>query len=182
MQLVVKGKNTKVSNELRDHVTKKVSKLDRYLENILDAQVEISEEKTRSAGEQHTVQITLSANGTLLRAEESAPDVYSALDAVLDKVHTQIVRYKDRRQKKGKGVESLVPEESPIAEALGEVPEGVVRTKKFSTKPMFSDEAIEQMELLGHDFFVFYNAASGQVNVLYRRDDGGYGLMEPELT
>jgi putative sigma-54 modulation protein len=177
MQLVVKGKNTKVSNELRDHVTKKVTKLDRYLDNILDAQVEISETRTRSAGELHTIQITLTANGTFLRAEESASDAYAALDAVLSKIQSQIVRYKERRREKGKAVEVPAVEEREAEEG-----ETIVRTKQFSLRPMSSGEAIDQMELLGHDFFVFLDAASGQVNVVYRRDDGGYGLLQPDLS
>lgn len=193
MRISVKGKNAKVSDELQLHVERKVSKLDRYLDNIMEAKVELANESTRSAADQHRVQLTITRNGVLLRAEERGEDFYTALDAVLEKMHKQIRRFKDKRHDKHKEGPSVaagatapvLEEQEPLALEEEETPETlseVVRVKRFAMKPMFEDEAIEQMELLGHDFFVFYNAALEKINVVYRRSDGNYGLIDPELT
>lgn len=193
MKIVVKGKNVKISDELQSNIEKKVSKLDRYLDNILEAKAELTLESTRNLNDQHVVQLTISRNGTLLRAEERGLDYYTALDAALEKLQNQIKRFKDKRHDRKK--------EGPSAAAVGAVPpvepllvptveeteeeaeQGppIARVKQFVMKPMFDDEAIEQMELLGHSFFVFYNAATEKVSVVYKRDNGTYGLIEPEM-
>ena len=193
MQLVLKGKNFIVSDRIREYVEKKVGKLDRYLPDIDETRVEITEEKTKSAKDRKIVQITLRTNGTILRAEERGEAIYACIDAVTEKIQRQIVRYKGKRIDRWQGQINkrkemeemgLMPELDPeILDALAEENERkIVRTKRFTALPMDQDEAVEQMELLGHDFFVFFNADLGRINVLYRRADNNYGLLDPELV
>ena len=193
MQLVLKGKNFIISDRIREYVEKKVGKLDRYLPDIDETRVEITEEKTKSAKDRKIVQITLRTSGTILRAEERGEAIYACIDSVTEKIQRQIVRYKGKRIDRWQGQNNkrkemeemgLMPELDPeILDALAEENERkIVRTKRFTALPMDQDEAVEQMELLGHDFFVFYNADLGRINVLYRRADNNYGLLDPELV
>jgi hypothetical protein len=134
----------------------------------------------------HRAQVTLVGDhGILLRAEQHAPDLYSAIDTVHDNLQRQIQRYKDKHWRRGKLrrqggeiVEAAV--ENNGAVDVDDQRPRIVRTKEFQVKPMYSDEAVEQMELLGHDFFVFRDAGTSQINVLYRRQDGNYGLIVPD--
>ena len=190
MQLVVKGKNFVISDRIREYVEKKIGKLDRYLPEIDEARVEITQEKTKSAKDRNIVQVTLRTNGTILRAEDRSEAIYASIDTVADKIHRQIVRYKGKRidrwhgnthkQRQGEAVPAL--EQEVMAAIAEEQERRIVRTKHFMIVPMTDDEAIEQMELLGHSFFVFYNADVGRVNVLYRRSDNDYGLLDPEVA
>lgn len=195
MQLVLKGKNFVISDRIRDYVEKKISKLDRYLPDINEARVEITQEKTKSAKDRNVVQITLRTNGTILRAEDRSEAIYASIDTAVDKIHRQIVRYKGKRLDRWQGqtnkkvqqklqYEALLPEmdEETVAVIAEEQDRHIVRVKKFLMNPMTEDEAIEQMELLGHNFFVFFNANLARVNVLYRRSDKNYGLLDPELA
>lgn len=190
MQLVLKGKNFVISDRIREYVEKKIGKLDRYLPDIDETRVEITEEKTRSAKDSKIVQVTLRANGTILRAEERSEAIYACIDAVAAKIHRQIARYKGKRIDRWQGhtnkrqEEPIMPELDPeIFEAIAEEREReIVRVKRFMVHPMNEEEAVEQMELLGHNFYVFYNAAVGRLNVLYRRADDNYGLLDPELA
>ncbi len=177
MKLIIKAKNMEVTEWLREYVETKIGKLDRYLPSISEARVELSTEKVKSAQDRQVAQVTLRSNGTILRAEERTDDIFASIDAVLDKIHRQIARYKGKRRDRGR---RLRGESLPIEE-LEEEAHRIVRVKQFSMVPMTQDEAIEQMELLGHDFFVFFNREVENVNVLYRRKDGDYGLLQPEL-
>jgi putative sigma-54 modulation protein len=182
MELMIKGKNVEITDRLRDYVEKKIGKLDRYLPSITEAWVELSTEGARAAQDRQVCQVTVRSNGTILRAEERSDDIFTAIDTVLDKMYRQIARYKGKRKNRWRGA-GMTPEPLPLE--LEEEPEeeasNIVRVKNFAMTPMLPDEAVEQMELLGHDFFVFYNADEGQVNVIYRRKDGDYGLLQPEL-
>ena len=179
MQITIKSKNMEITDRLRAYIEKKVSKLDRYLPNIDEARVELSLQSTKSAGDRQAVQLTLRSDGTILRAEDRSAEIQTSLDAVLDKMTRQIARYKGKHwRSKGRSQRSR----ESIAQAEPE-PEGeVVRVKRFQTRPMDVEEAIEQMELLGHDFFAFYDASAGTFSIVYKRRDGGYGLLQPELT
>jgi putative sigma-54 modulation protein len=182
MELSIKGRNVEVTDRLSDYVEKKIGKLDRYLPTISEAWVELATEGARAAQDRQVCQVTVRANGTILRAEERSDDMFTSIDAVLDKMYRQIARYKGKRKNRWRG--SAVPVEPLPLEAeetYDEETSNIVRTKRFPMTPMGPDEAVEQMELLGHDFFVFYNADDGQVNVIYRRKDGDYGLLQPEL-
>jgi putative sigma-54 modulation protein len=182
MELIIKGKNVEVTDRLRDYVEKKVGKLDRYLPSITEAWVELSTEGTKAAEDRQVCQITVRSNGTILRAEERSDDIFTSIDTVLDKMYRQIARYKGKRKNRWRSAPAM-PEPLPIEVEEEEVegPSTIARVKRFPMTPMNAEEAVEQMELLGHDFFVFYNAEEGRVNVLYRRKDGNYGLLQPEL-
>jgi len=185
MELLINTHNLELTDRLRDYVEKKAGKLDRYMPNLTDIRVELSSENTRSAVERQVAQITIRDNrGTILRAEERNQDVFAAIDAVVNKVYRQINRYRGkRRQRYQKGGEELAfGEPLPDDLELEQVEEAaIVRTKRFPLHPMGSEEAIEQMELLGHSFYVFFNMEEEAINVLYKRHDGNYGLLQPVL-
>lgn len=173
MKIIITGKNMEIGDVLRGYVEKKIAKLDRYLPTAGEARVELTMEGTKDAEHSQVAQITLRSKGAILRSEERSSDIFAAVDAALDKISRQIIRYKEKRYRRGRGPEkgaAVEEEERPR----------IVRTKRFPVRPMDEEEAIEQMELLGHDFFVFFNASNGQVNILYRRQNGNYGLIEPE--
>jgi len=185
MEFIVKSRNGKVTQHEQEYIKEKLGKLERYLDLISKVTVEIGEVQRRSQGNMYRAQVTLVGDhGILLRAEEYAPDFNSAIDTVHDNLQRQIQRYKDKHWRRGKlrrqageivevGVETNGAAGDDVARPR------IVRTKEFQVKPMFSDEAVEQMELLGHDFFVFRDAENSQINVLYRREDGNYGLIVP---
>jgi putative sigma-54 modulation protein len=183
MEVKIRGRNIEVTPRLQEYVEKKISKLDRYLPAIDEAHMELSAEKTRSAQDRQVAQLTIRSKGALLRAEERNHDLYTAIDAVLDKMYRQIGRYKGKHQDRARlGVQELGGEELPVQVEPASTTGRIVRTKRFQMVSINSEEAIEQMELLGHDFYVFFNAEVGAVNVLYRRKDGNYGLILPEMA
>ena len=186
MELILKSRNGRISERQRDHIEEKMNKLGRYLDQISKMTVEIIEEQRRTEGVIHRIQVTLvGEHGILLRAEQRAPDLYSAVDEVHDALQRQIKRYKDKHWRRGKlrrqggEIVEALPEQNGATVADDEASPRIVRTKEFQVKPMFSDEAVEQMELLGHTFFVFRDADTNRINVLYRREDGNYGLIVP---
>lgn len=185
MELQIIGKNVEILEGVERYIQKKIGKLARYLPNITEAKVEVYEEKTKSPEERFVVQATLERKDILLRAEERAEDIYAAIDLVTETLARQIERYKGKLYEKGRGVslarQGANPGEASEAEET-EPERKVVKVKRFLVKPMSVDEAIEQMELLGHDFFIFVNADTGDINLLYRRKDGNYGLIQPELA
>jgi len=177
MNIIVRGKQVEVTNALRQHVEKRIGKLERYLDKLDEAQVTLSVERDR-----HKVEVTIPVDGIILRGEEVSGDMYGSVDMVIEKLERQIKKHKTRLSKK---IRSNSLREF-IAQSAGEVSEEeeepqVLRTKRFAIKPMPIDEAIMQMNLLGHSFFVFSNAETDEVNVVYRRKDGNYGLIEPEF-
>ena len=183
MQLNIKGKNFEVTDRLRNYVDQKIGRLDRYLPGIIEAWVELSVEDTKAAQDRQVCQVTLRTDRVILRAEERSDDIFTAIDTVLEKVNRQIDRYKGKRKNRRRGAGAPVEPGVVEAEAVEAEEEAatIVRVKRFPITPMHPEEAIEQMELLGHDFFVFYNAEVGQINILYRRKDGNYGLLQPEV-
>lgn len=184
MELTIHSHNIEITPRLQNYVEKKTGRLDRYLSTLSAVRVDLSTENARSAVERQVAQITVrDERGTILRAEERSNDMFAAIDAVVDKLYRQINRYrgKSRRKIRASG-EPINEEPLPIDAADIEEEEGkIVRYKKFALHPMAADEAIEQMELLGHDFFVFFDADTEAINILYRRRDGDYGVLQPEL-
>lgn len=178
MQLIIQGKNMEVTDRLQEYIEKKVGKLDRYLPTITEARMELSVEGAKSAKDRQVAQLTVRSKGTLLRAEERTADMFASIDAIVDKMYRQIVRYKGKRYGRGRGPGEI----PPVEEFEEEEPPRIVRIKRFQVAPMDEEEAVEQMELLGHDFFVFFNVETNEMNVIYRRKDGNYGLIEPELA
>jgi putative sigma-54 modulation protein len=183
MELSIKGRNVEVTDRLQEYVEKKMGKLDRYLPSISEVWVELSVEGTKAAQDRQVCQVTVRSNGTILRAEERSEDMFMSIDTVLDKMYRQIARYKGKRKNRWRGANVQVePLPLEFEEEAEEEPSNIVRYKRFAMVPMTAEEAVEQMELLGHDFFVFFNADEGQINVLYRRNDGTYGVIQPELA
>jgi len=177
MELMIIGKNLEVSDWLHEFVERKVERLDRYLADIDEARVELSVEKNKNTDRRQRAQVTLRRGSIVLRAEERSADMFQAVNAAMDKIQRQIDRYK------GKRWERKPVRQPEIVEEVEEEPEArIVRTKRFEVYPMTPEEGIEQLELLGHDFFVFFNAEEDQINVLYRRKDGDYGLLQPDLA
>jgi putative sigma-54 modulation protein len=184
MRVTVKGKNVHVSDSLKAYVEKKLQKLTKYFSNIKDAQVTQTIQRNW-----HVIEVQVEGDGVFLRGEERSPDMYACVDAIVEKLEKQVKRFKGKlmlHPREGVGAAMAAEVEGPVEtvedldEEEGPLP-GVVRTKRFAIKPMTPDEAAMQMELLNHDFFVFLNGETDQVNVLYRRKDGNYGLIEPEF-
>ncbi len=173
MRISITGKNIEVSDYLRDLAEKKLAKLDRYFPSDTVAQVTMAVEKNR-----HIVEVTIPYTGGIIRGEEVTGDMYASIDNVIAKLERQIIRH---RTKLEKSLKAEAFEAAPIPEYEDEE-EGprIVKVKRFSIKPMSVDEAVLQMELLGHSFFVFTNAETDDINVLYKRNDGNLGLIEPE--
>ena len=179
MEVSILSRNLDMTPRLRDYVQQKVERLDRYLPTVEEARVELKVEKTRSANHRQVAQLTVRVRrGAILRAEERTGDMFASIDAVMDKMYRQIARYKGKRQDRW----HASVEELPIEELAEESEGQIVRTKQFEILPMSPVEAIEQMELLGHHFYVFLNADEDAVNVVYRRNDGDYGLLQPEIA
>lgn len=178
LQVVAKS-NVEVSETLKLYVERKISKLSRYLPNIDEGKVEISHEGAKQPEQRFIVQVTLDSRGVLIRAQEKSKDIRTAVDKVVDVLSKRIERYKGKLYDKGRGV-SFARQGTTIEAEETEAPKRLVKSKRFFVKPMPLDEAMRQMELLGHDFFLFMDADTEKLNLLYRREDGNYGLIEPQ--
>lgn len=170
MRVLIRGRNMEVSEALKNYVEKKLKKLDKFMDNLGEAQVTLTVKR-----ESHRIEVTIPINGLILRGEETTSDMYTSIDMVVEKLEKQIEKYKGRLIRRNAGKSVVNGKAAPVDD---EGPK-VVRTKRFAIKPMATDEAIMQMNLLGHSFFVYSNAETDQVNVVYRRKDGNYGLIEP---
>jgi putative sigma-54 modulation protein len=179
MRLQVKGKNVEISDSIRRYAEDKMRKLDRQLHELTQVELELSVEKNPSIAANQVAEATVWTKGPTLRVTEASSDMKSSIDQLTEKLLRQIEHYRGKRrgrQVRGNGIPPGGSMSIPEEEETG--PE-IVRTKQFSVKPMSPEEAALQLELVGHDFFVFRSDESGEVNVIYRRRDGGYGLIEP---
>lgn len=189
MEITIHGRNIRLTERIEAYAEKKTARLDRYMPNLQKITLELSEQNSKSAAERKVAQITaVDKRGTILRAEERSNDIFAAIDSVVDKLYKQIRRYRGKRKKHWRRhdmTEEFLGEPLPDAdyddneELIGDG--AIVRVKQFPLRPMSSEEAIDQIELLGHDFFLFLNVEENNVNVLYRRRDGDYGLLKPQL-
>ncbi len=177
MQIVVRGKNISVTPQIKRYLEKKLSRLERYFETPLSlpAQVNLSVERGR-----HIVEVTVPLNGVLLRGQEETDNVYAAIDLVVDKLGKQVDKYKTRLWKRFQKLGGVKPWAEGMAEDEEPEEPPIVKTKRFHLKPISPEEAVMEMNLLGHDFYVFTNVDTETINVVYRRRDGKYGLIEPE--
>ena len=177
MRLQVKGKNLEVSDSIRSYAVQKLGKLERQLADPTQVELELSLERNPSIAANQIAEATIWTKGPTLRAREASPDMKASIDQLVDKLERQVTRYREKRQRgRVRDNGGAAPVDNP-GHGEGEVP--IVKTKQFPVKPMSPEEAVLQLELVGHDFFVFQNAESGDVNVVYKRRDGGYGLIEP---
>jgi putative sigma-54 modulation protein len=182
MQIQVTTKNMKVESDIKEYAEKKLSRLTKYLSSISSIKLELVEEKSKSRLHTYSAQVTLNVNGFLIRGEQRGDDVHATVDAVADVMERLITKYKARYEvNKGREPESI--RKPSKSELLGEDEEektGVVKLKKFTIKPMTVDGAIDQMEFIGHDFFIFINNDDNSINVVYKRKDGKYGVLQPQ--
>ena len=176
MRLQVKGKNVEVSESVREYAEKRLSKLEKQLADPTQVEVELAMERNPAIADNHVAEATIWTNGAVIRAREASPDMRASIDQLVDKLERQVVRYREKRQKHHKGGNHR-REPGPVEAGLPEPK--LVKTKRFAMKPMSAEEASLQLELVGHDFFVFTSSDTEEVAVLYRRRDGNYGLIEP---
>jgi putative sigma-54 modulation protein len=183
MRLQVKGKNLEVSESIRSYAEQKLAKLDRQLHDATQVELELAVEKNPSIAANQVAEATIWTKGPVLRAREATGDMRASIDQLTEKLLRQVKHYRERRSPRGNRGQS--PQNAGGATQMLEQTEAesqIVRTKQFALKPMSPEEAVLQLELVGHDFFVFRNADSSDVNVVYRRRGGGYGLIEPQVV
>jgi len=171
MNIIVTGRNFEITPALREYAEKKIAKFERYLSNITEAIITLSIQKY-----QHKAEVLLKANGYLIQAEGVTGEIYSSIDEVVEKLEKQIKKYKEKINSHRKG-ENKASQSTSSSETEREP--RIIKLKKFEIKPMSPEEAAMQMELLDKNFFVFENDRTGQLNVIYKRNDGNYGLIEP---
>jgi len=183
VELQVKGRNVDLTQSLKDYAEKRLSKLDRHLNGSTRVELELIGERNPSIGANQVAEGTVWTNRNVLRAREAAHDMKAAIDLLVDKLDRQAQKLHDKRRR-GPARHQKHMGDDTVAQPEPEIPEDtpIVKTKQFAVKPMTPDEAVLQLELIGHDFFVFQNAETDGVNVIYRRRDGGYGLIEPQLA
>jgi putative sigma-54 modulation protein len=190
MKLVIQGKNIEITDAIRDYVNQKVEKAVSHFESLTtEIDVNLSVARNPRINPKQTAEVTIYANGTVIRSEESSEDLYASIDLVADKIARRLRKYKEKRQNnKHKTKTEIEPSEileetegisDLIAKGTPELPADVVRTKYFAMPPMKVEEALEQLQLVGHDFFMFRNADTGEINVIYERNHGGYGVLMP---
>ena len=184
MRTIVKGKNIDVPESVRQYAERKMHRLERLLDDDSDAVIELSSEQHRSGTDSQSVDVTLVVNGQILRGHAAGPTHQASLDSVVDRLERQAVDAREKPRSK------VRPEEARVRAAAADEPDsmaeeaprsGIVKTKRFAIEPMFEEDAVERMEELGHHFFIFVNAESEKLCVLYKRCAGDYGLIEPMI-
>jgi ribosome hibernation promoting factor len=178
MRLQVKGRNLEVSEQIRQYAEDKLGKLDRLVKDPTRVELELLVEKNPSISDNHVAEATVWTKGPVLRARESSADMKASIDQLVDKLERQVKRYREKRRVAPRR-HVPPPAEAPPVE-VDETAVAITKTKQFTVNPMTPDEAVLQLELIGHDFFVFRNAESDGINIVYRRRDGHYGLIEPQ--
>ncbi len=196
MKLVIQGKNIEITDAIRTHVHQKLEKATAHFQSIINkVDVNLSVENNPRIAPNQSTEVTLFLNNAIVRAEESSENLYASIDLVTDKITRQLRKYKEKRRHQDHAsvrptdldaainTPEIAPERSPdISEVLSHqptLPAAVVRTKYFAMPPMSVQEALENLELVGHDFYMFRNIDSGEINVIYERNHNGYGLLQP---
>lgn len=196
MKLLVHGRQVKITESIEEHVQKRMERLERHMPQVTEVRVELSHRPTKSISDSFTCQLTMWAKKRILRAEVTYGDIYAAIDKAVDKMDRQIEKVSGRQKHHHRAslvenTEAILEAQPDVALAIAdaqalaniEMPEmgRIKRRKEFNIRIMTEDEAIEQMELLGHDFFLFYNSADDAINLIYRRKDENYGLLQPRI-
>jgi putative sigma-54 modulation protein len=187
MKLVIQGKNIEITDAIRDYVDQKIEKAVNHFQALTtEVDVHLSVERNPRINPNQTAEVTIYANGSVIRAEESSENLYASIDLVADKIARQLRKYKEKRNGKNHNPKTgaLVEPEPIVADLIGdrtpELPTEVVRTKYFAMSPMSVQEALEQLQVIDHDFYMFLNKETNQINVIYeRKTHGGYGLIQP---
>lgn len=188
MKLVIQGKNIEITEAIREYVNQKIEKAVNHFQALTtEVDVHLSVQRNPRVTPKQTAEVTIYASGTIVRAEESSENLYASIDLVADKISRQLRKYKEKRHEKRhepvKTVAAVLADQLDVGDLLAdrtpELPATVVRTKYFAMPAMTLEAAQEQLELVDHDFYMFRNAATGEINVIYERDHGGYGLIQP---
>ncbi|MDJ0799054.1 MAG: ribosome-associated translation inhibitor RaiA [Calothrix sp. MO_167.B12] len=187
MKLVIHGKNIEITDAIRDYVHQKIEKAVNHFQNITnEVDVHLSVARNPRINPKQSAEVTIFINGSVIRAEESSENLYASIDLVADKIARQLRKYKERRQNKknqAQATKEVIPSENIVEDLIGnrtpELPSEVVRTKYFAMPPMTITEALEHLQMVGHDFYMFHNSDTGEINVIYERNHGGYGVIQP---
>ncbi|MBD2430778.1 MULTISPECIES: ribosome hibernation-promoting factor, HPF/YfiA family [Fischerella] len=187
MKLVIHGKNIEITDAIREYVHQKIEKAVSHFQNITnEVDVHLSVARNPRINPKQAAEVTIYANGNVIRAEESSENLYASIDLVADKIARQLRKYKERRHEKKTHAQTSIEgvvQQTVVTDLIGnrapELPEEVVRTKYFAMPPMTVTEALEQLQLVGHDFYMFRNSETGEINVIYERNHGGYGVIQP---
>ncbi|MCP6759457.1 MAG: ribosome-associated translation inhibitor RaiA [Fischerella sp. CENA71] len=187
MKLVIHGKNIEITDAIREYVHQKIEKAVSHFQNITnEVDVHLSVARNPRINPKQAAEVTIYANGNVIRAEESSENLYASIDLVADKIARQLRKYKERRHEKKTHAQTTIEgavQQTVVTDLIGdrapELPEEVVRTKYFAMPPMTVSEALEQLQMVGHDFYMFHNSETGEINVIYERNHGGYGVIQP---
>jgi putative sigma-54 modulation protein len=196
MKLVIQGKNIEITDSIRDYVRQKIDKAVQHFQTMAtEVDVHLSVARNPRISPKQTAEVTIYMNGAVVRAEESSENLYASIDLVADKITRQLKKYKEKRKTHtsikaaaalGEEVLETVPDVSDVSEVLNsrtaKLPAEVVRTKYFAMPPMTVEQALEQLDLVGHDFYVFRNIETNEINVIYERNHGGCGVIQPRNT
>jgi len=188
MKLVIHGKNIEITDAIREYVHQKIEKAVNHFQHITnEVDVHLSVAKNPRINSHQTAEVTIYANGNVIRAEESSENLYASIDLVANKIARQLRKYKERTRDRtihadNNTIEKVIPD-AVVTDLIGdrtpELPEEVVRTKYFAMPPMTISEALEQLRMVGHDFYMFQNSQTNEINVIYERNHGGYGVILP---
>jgi putative sigma-54 modulation protein len=192
MKLLIQGNNIAVTESIHDYVEQKLEKAVKHFQNITSkVDVHLSVARNSRIERKHKAEVTVFANGTVIRAQEGSDNLYASIDMVADKIARQLRRYKERHLAKNAHAhirqEEIVESEEPVkvdelnSDRLPELPATVVRSKYFAMPPMTPEAALSQLQLIDHDFYMFHNSESNEINVIYSRNHGGYGLIQPRV-
>lgn len=190
MKLVIHGKNIEITDAIREYVHQKIEKAVNHFQNLTtEVDVHLSVARNPRINTRQAAEVTIYANGSVIRAEESSESLYASIDLVADKIARQLRKYKEKRQDKKTHTQPkpTVQVEAPVVPDLigdrtPELPSEVVRSKYFAMPPMTITEALEHLQLVDHDFYMFRNAETGEINVIYERNHGGFGVIQPRNT
>ncbi|MEL6224775.1 MAG: ribosome-associated translation inhibitor RaiA [Cyanobacteria bacterium J06627_8] len=187
MKLVIQGKNIEITDSIHDYVHQKIEKAVNHYQGITtEVDVHLSVARNPRINPKQTAEVTIYANGAVVRAEESSENLYASIDLVSNKIARQLRKYKEKRHNHkhipAKTSDFLVPgvvADNLTQDRAPELPENVIRSKYFAMPPMTVHDALEQLELVDHDFYMFRNSETGEINVIYERNHGGYGVIQP---
>jgi putative sigma-54 modulation protein len=182
MEIKIAARNMKLEEDVRDYAETKLGRLLKYLNTISSIKLDLIEEKSKSRQAVYGAQVTVNVNGFLMRGEQRDDNIRSAIDAVTDVMERLIDKYKKRYSINKSKAHETIRTQAGEEEPGGEQPQHVYKRKRFTVKPMTVEQAVEQMEFLGHDFFLFVSDVDNSINVVYRRKDGKYGLIQPEFA
>ena len=188
MKLLIQGNNIEVTESIHDYVEEKLEKAVKHFQNLATkVDVHLSVARNARISNKHKAEVTVYANGTIIRAQENSESLYASIDLVSDKITRQLRKYKERNLAKKNhttvkttdSIEEKPVDESLVAERSPELPTEVVRVKYFAMPPMTVEQALEQLQLVDHDFYMFLNQESNEINVIYQRNHGGFGVIQP---